>query len=62
MKYKLINMPGGTRTLDETKQVMLEDFQKPKPESQCIIEIKEIKQQPREKIWDYDHVRIVESS
>jgi hypothetical protein len=38
----------------EIKRDLLREFQKPKSESQCITEIKEIKQQVGETVWDYD--------
>jgi hypothetical protein len=44
MKYKAIVPVGQTRSLPEIKKYMLREFQKPKSESQCITEIKEIKQ------------------
>ena len=33
---------------------MICEFIKPKSKSQCITEIKEIKQEPTESIWDFD--------
>ena len=33
---------------------MISEFRKPKSESQCIIEIKEIKQELVEMVWDFD--------
>ena len=33
---------------------MIFEFRKPKLESQCITEIKEIKQAPAETMWDFD--------
>jgi hypothetical protein len=45
---------GQARSLDEIKQDLLREFQKPKSESQCITKIKEIKQKEGETIWDYD--------
>jgi hypothetical protein len=54
MKYKAIVPVGQTRSLTEIKRDLLREFQKPKLESQCITEIKEIKQQTGETIWDYD--------
>jgi hypothetical protein len=43
MKYKDIVPVGQERSLAEIKQDILREFQKPKSESQCITEIKEIK-------------------
>jgi hypothetical protein len=31
------------------------DFKKPKLESRCITELKEIKQKVTEPIWEFDH-------
>ena len=50
VKYKRMVAQGVVRTLDEIKKEMLKEFQKPKMESQCITEIKEIKQHPRETV------------
>ena len=33
---------------------MILEFRKPQSESQCITEIKEIKQAPEETVWDFD--------
>ena len=33
---------------------MIKEFKKPKSESQCIIELKDIKQLPTESVWDFD--------
>ncbi len=35
--------------------MLIEDFKKPKSESQCITELKEIKQGTHEFVWDFDH-------
>lgn len=37
-------------------KTLLKEFQKPKSESQCIIEIKEIKQNANDSIWDFDQI------
>ena len=34
---------------------MIDEFRKPKSESQYIIDIKEIKKLPTEPVWDFDH-------
>lgn len=44
MKY----IDGQTRTLVEVKTPLIVEFKKSKSESQCIIELKEIKQKPTE--------------
>ena len=33
---------------------MIAKFKKPKLESQCIIELKDIKQKPNESVWEFD--------
>ena len=33
---------------------MIKEFKKPKSESQCITELKDIKQFPIESVWDFD--------
>ena len=33
---------------------MIIEFKKPKLESQCITETKEIKQKPNESVWEFD--------
>ena len=42
------------RTLPEVRTSMIKEFKKPKSESQCITEIKDIKQSPTKSIWDFD--------
>jgi len=38
----------------EVRQALLKEFQKPKSDSQCIIEMKEIKRIVNESVWDYN--------
>ena len=45
---------GQARTLLEFKVAMIVEFKKPKSESQCITELKEIKQKPNESEWEFD--------
>ena len=33
---------------------MIKEFKKPKSESQCITELKDIKQLPTKSVWDFD--------
>jgi hypothetical protein len=54
MNYKVTASVGQTRSLTKIKRNILREFQKPKSESQCITEIKEIKQHTGENVWDYD--------
>jgi len=42
------------RTLGQIKTALVQEFKKPKSESQCIIELKEIKQKPTESVWEFD--------
>ena len=41
-------------TLDQIKAAMIKEFKKPKSESQCITELKEIQQKRGESVWDFD--------
>jgi hypothetical protein len=45
---------GQSRSLAKIKRDRLREFQKPKSKLQCITEIKRIKQQFGETMWDYD--------
>jgi hypothetical protein len=54
MKYQTTTPAGQTRTLADVRQALLKEFQKPKSESQCITEMKEIKKIVNESVWDYD--------
>jgi len=40
--------------LNEIKVSLIIEFNKPKPESQCITELKEIKQRVVEVVWEFD--------
>jgi hypothetical protein len=42
------------RTIKEIKDELKKEFKNPKYESQCITELKEIKQLPHESVWDFD--------
>ena len=42
------------RTIQEIKDELKKEFKKPKSKSQCIIELKEIKQLQHESVWDFD--------
>ena len=54
MKFCIV--PPGTpqNTLEEIWPAMISEFRKPKSESQCITDIKEIKQSLDESIWDFN--------
>jgi len=53
MKYHPTMSSGATRSLDEIKNALIAEFKKPKSESQCITERKEIKQSTNEMVWDF---------
>ena len=40
--------------LDDIKKSMIKEFKKPKSESQCITELKEIQQKRGESVCDFD--------
>ena len=40
--------------LADIKKSMIKEFKKPKSESQCITELKEIQQKRGESVWDFD--------
>ena len=50
MKYS----NGHVRTLPEVKAAMIVEFKKRKSVSQCITELKDIKQRPNESMWEFD--------
>jgi hypothetical protein len=54
MKYQSTAPVGQARTLADIRQALLKEFQKLKSESQCIMELKEIKQLQNESVWDFD--------
>ena len=54
MKFCVV-LPGTLqRTLDEIRAAIIYKFRKPKSKSQCITEIKEIKQALAGSVWDFD--------
>ena len=42
------------RILVQVKTTTIKEFKKPNSESQCITELKDIKQLPTELVWDFD--------
>jgi hypothetical protein len=42
------------KPLNEIKNALVVEFKKPKLDSQCIIELKEIKQKAVEPVWEFD--------
>jgi hypothetical protein len=51
---KFVNGVAQPKTLNKIKILFSAEFKKPKSESQCIIELKEIKQKVAEPIWEFD--------
>ena len=54
MKFSIVLVGVVPKTLNEVQLGFIYEFKKPKSESQCITEIKEIKNLPIESIWDFD--------
>ena len=42
------------RTLSQVRVALISEFKKPKLESQCITELKEIKKKLIETVWEFD--------
>jgi hypothetical protein len=51
---KLVQGLAQPKPLNEIKNALIADFKKPKSESQCITELKEIKQKVAEPVWEFD--------
>jgi hypothetical protein len=51
---KLVQGLVQPKPLNEIKNVLIVEFKKPKSESQCITELKEIKQKVAEPAWEFD--------
>jgi hypothetical protein len=51
---KLVQGLTKPKPLNEIKNALIEEFKKPKLESQCITEMKEIKHKVVEPIWEFD--------
>ena len=54
MRFIQVLQGTTTKTLDEIRKGLLEEFKKPKSEVQYIMELKEIKQFPNQTVWDFD--------
>ena len=54
MKFVQVSMGHPQKTLAQIRNGLIEEFKKPKSESQYITELKEIKQYPNESVWDFD--------
>jgi predicted transcriptional regulator len=48
------NVPGTTRTLDDIKKLLMNEFQKLRSEDQYMNEMIEIRQKLGESIWEID--------
>jgi hypothetical protein len=48
------NIPRTTRTLDDIKKLLINEFQKPISEDQYMNEMIEIRQKPGESVWEID--------
>ena len=51
---KLVQGLAQPKPLNEIENALIADFKKPKSESQCITELKEIKQKVAELVWEFD--------
>ena len=56
MNFSIVLVGVVPKTLNEIQLNLIDEFKKPKFESQCITEIKEIKQLPIESMWDFDQI------
>jgi hypothetical protein len=51
---KLVQGLAQPKPLNEIKNMLIVEFKKPKSESQCITEMKEIKKKVDENIWEFN--------
>ena len=56
MKCCIVPLGAPPKTFEEIRAAMIFEFRKPKYESHCITEIKEIKQALTETVWDFDQI------
>jgi hypothetical protein len=54
MSQHVNNALGMARTLTDTKKLLINEFQNPRLEHQYMNEMIEIRQKPRESIWEID--------
>ena len=54
MKFSIVPVGVVPKIINETRIRLIDEFKKPKFESQCITKIKEIKKLPTKSIWDFD--------
>jgi hypothetical protein len=47
---------AAPKLLNSIKTVLISEFKKPKSKSQCITELKEIKQKIAEHVWEFDQI------
>jgi hypothetical protein len=52
---KLVQGLAQPKPLNEIKNALITEFKKTKSESQCITELKEIKQKVVKPVWEFDH-------
>ena len=55
MKFSIVPIGVVPKTLNQIRLGLIDEFKKPKYESQCITEIIEIKKLLTKSIWDFDH-------
>jgi hypothetical protein len=51
---KLVQGLAQPKPLNDINNALIAEFKKPKSESQCITEMKEIKQKVAEPVWEFD--------
>jgi hypothetical protein len=51
---KLVQGLAQPKPLNQIKNALITEFKKPKSKSQCITEMKEIKQKVAEPVWEFD--------
>jgi hypothetical protein len=51
---KLVQGTAQPKLLNKVKNALVVELKKPKSESQCITELKEIKQRVAEHVWEFD--------
>jgi hypothetical protein len=49
------SLPGTTRMIGDIKNLLINEFQKPSSKDQYMNEMIEIRQKPRESVWEIDH-------
>ena len=56
MSLDMNNVPRTTRTLDDIKKLLINEFQKPSSKYQYINEMIEIRKKPGESVWEIDQI------